>query len=917
MHSGLEIGNTFCSYRIDDKLGEGGMGEVYLAEDVRLYRKVAIKVLPPDASSRADRMQRFEQEARAASALNHPNILTIYEIGEGDGLRFIATEFVDGETLRDRLNGPIDLEQTLEFAIQIASALSAAHDAGIIHRDIKPENIMIRRDGLVKVLDFGLAKLASATGDIDPEGQTRAQVKTEPGVIMGTVRYMSPEQARGKDVDARSDIWSLGCVIYEMAARRPPFEGETTADLIAEIVKVHPAPLTNIDPDIPDRLDEIVAKCLEKDREERYQVVKDLAIDLRRLKRKLDLHSDLERSSTPERGVVTTASGIDRTRSVSGRNTIARSAAGTISSSQFIKTGLQAHKAAAAAGVVLLAAALGTFGYLAYRVWTTPTQMPASSSMKITRLTADGLAGAVSISSDGKYVVHSSGTSASRSLWIRQTSADSAKQIVPDAAGTFVGTTFSPGSDHVYYAWRGQGQNSATLYSIPTLGGTPTHILDKVGGPVTFSPDGKRIAFVREERDLVTANVDGSDERIVKTIDNSKEWFGGDGPSWSPDGKMIALAKGTSTGSLKMSIVGIAPDDGSETPLTDKQWNFAARVVWLPNGSGIVVNGFESDLSQMWLVPYPKGEAVRITNDLRGYGSFSLGVSGDGSMIATVEEDRSHQLWSAVPGDDDGKAVQLNTGKYDAYRIATVPDGRIVFCRQTGEAIDIWIMNGDGSNPRQLTKDQFREEFIRVTPDGRYIVFLSDRSGLPHIWRMSIDGTDLKQLTFGDTYDDNNPHVSPDGRWVLFNSWRTGKYCPFRVSIDGGDAQQLYETRAIVGAVSPDNKHVLAAILDEQSRTGELRIGLLPLEPGQPVTYLNIEHDFPVENTSWVGDNIYLHAGSPGNVFSVSAKGGPRKRLTNFKSKLISQLSVSPDAKRFFIARGEITNDVVLIRDFR
>jgi Tol biopolymer transport system component len=344
---------------------------------------------------------------------------------------------------------------------------------------------------------------------------------------------------------------------------------------------------------------------------------------------------------------------------------------------------------------------------------------------------------------------------------------------------------------------------------------------------------------------------------------------------------------------------------------------FRGCVAWLADGSGIVVNAFETDISQVWLVPYPNGEARHITNDLRGYGSFSLGVSADGSMIATVEEDRSHQLWSAVAGDDESKAVQLNSGKYDAYRIAAVPDGRIVFCRQTGEILDIWIMNGDGSNPRQLTKDQFREEFIRVTFDGRYIVFLSDRSGLPHVWRMNIDGGDLKQLTFGDTSDDNNPQLSPDGRWVVFNSWRTGKYCPFRVSIDGGDAQQLYGSRAVVGAVSPDSKHVLAAILDEQSRTGDLRIGLISLEPGQQVTYLDIEHDFPIESTAWIGDYIYFPANRPGNIFSVPAKGGPRKRLTNFRSKFISQLAVSPDAKRFYIARGEVTNDVVLIKDFR
>ncbi len=298
----LEVGHSLGRYKILKPLGAGGMGEVYLAEDDSLGRRVAIKLLPALFTADADRLQRFQQEARAASALNHPNILTIHEIGTSDDKGFyIATEFIDGETLRQKLNGErLTIEEVLEIAVQITSALAAAHEAGIVHRDIKPENIMLRRDNLVKVLDFGLAKLTEEKQKaIESEAETRAQVKTAPGVIMGTAGYMSPEQARGKKTDARSDIWSLGCVLYEMVAGQAAFNGESGADLIADIVKSNPAPLSNFAGDAPERLEEIVAKTLEKNADERYQTAKDLLIDLRRLKRKLDFASEMERSHAP------------------------------------------------------------------------------------------------------------------------------------------------------------------------------------------------------------------------------------------------------------------------------------------------------------------------------------------------------------------------------------------------------------------------------------------------------------------------------------------------------------------------------------------------------------------------------------------------------------------------------------------
>jgi serine/threonine protein kinase/Flp pilus assembly protein TadD len=298
MAKGLEIGGSFSHYRIVSKIGEGGMGEVYLALDSHLGRQAALKVLHSDLARDEDRVRRFVQEAKAASALNHPNILTVYEIGTVDGLRFIATELIKGETLRQHLRGErFTIRDVLDTALQISSALNAAHNAGIVHRDIKPENIMRRDDGIVKILDFGLAKLiAPPMAVVDPEASTLAQINTQPGAIMGTVVYMSPEQARGKETDARSDIWSLGVVIYEMLAGVMPFAGETMSDSIAAILKQEPDPL---DPATPPELQRIVRKSLEKNADERYQTAKDLLLDIKNLRREIEFSAELERSHKP------------------------------------------------------------------------------------------------------------------------------------------------------------------------------------------------------------------------------------------------------------------------------------------------------------------------------------------------------------------------------------------------------------------------------------------------------------------------------------------------------------------------------------------------------------------------------------------------------------------------------------------
>ena len=360
----LAAGTKLGRYEIRSKIGEGGMGEVYLALDTDLNRTVAIKILPAELASNEQRLRRFIQEAKAASALNHPHIITIHEIGNTADTRFIATEFIDGDTLRHRIqSGSQKLNEVLEIAIQGTSALAAAHSAGIIHRDIKPENIMVRRDGYVKVLDFGLAKLTEPSPlTSDSDALTKAFANTREGVVMGTASYMSPEQAKGLDLDARTDLWSLGVVLYEMITGRGPFVGDTAADSISLILQKDPVPLTRYAPDVPSELERIVNKALTKDREDRYQTAKDLLIDLRSLKRKLEVDAELNRTLPPElRGPLSTAP-----------ETVAPSTSGATepvtSSAEYIFSSIKRHKLAAiVAALAVLVAAVGIGLYVQAR----------------------------------------------------------------------------------------------------------------------------------------------------------------------------------------------------------------------------------------------------------------------------------------------------------------------------------------------------------------------------------------------------------------------------------------------------------------------------------------------------------------------------------------------------------------------
>ena len=351
-------------YELRSQIGKGGMGEVYLALDTELDRTVAIKILPAEVASDQQRLQRFVQEAKAASALNHPHILTVHEIGTIGDSRYIATEFIEGDTLRQRIAAGMKLEEILEISIQVTSALAAAHSAGIVHRDIKPENVMVRPDGYAKLVDFGLAKLAQPAGvTTDTEAPTKALVNTDAGTVMGTANYMSPEQAKGKSLDARSDLWSVCAVLYEMVTKHLPFAGETPNETISLILQKQPVPMMRYANNVPDELERIVTKALTKDPEGRSQTAKDLLIDLRNLKRKLEVDAEIDRTVPPELRAATSTSGL-QSHSTAGNASAARTS--VPSSAEYIVSGIKQHKVAALVVLLVLLIAGGALGVIFY-----------------------------------------------------------------------------------------------------------------------------------------------------------------------------------------------------------------------------------------------------------------------------------------------------------------------------------------------------------------------------------------------------------------------------------------------------------------------------------------------------------------------------------------------------------------------
>ena len=942
----ITAGKKIGRYEIRSKIGAGGMGEVYLAQDTELDRPVALKFLSAEVAADQKRLNRFFQEAKAASALNHPNILTVYEIGRADDTNFFATEFVDGVTLRQRMKAAMKLSDVLDIATQIASALVAAHAAGIVHRDIKPENVMVRRDGIVKVLDFGLAKLTERQGSsVGSEAATRALVNTDPGSVMGTVAYMSPEQAAGREVDARTDIWSLGVVLYEMITGHVPFEGSTPSHIIVAITDREPLPINHFAPDAPEALEWIIGEALTKDREERCQTAREMLGKLRRLKQRIESGttptsiSDLDRSVAPQSSLEPAATapslGAEQPTADAARRSTARSGdlsvALAVSSAEYVAVGIQRHKKAFVTALVLGVVALVGIGFGLYKLLTQPKQF---GQAKMTMLTTGGkvngedIDGEVSISPDGKYVVCAAHNAAQQSsLWVRQISTNSLVRIVSPEKGNYFGTTFSRDGELIYYvAALERNKFEPTLYRIPVLGGSSVKVLDRVFSPITFSPDGSQFAFVRdnqEDMELMVPNSDGSGQPRSIAVRKQPDGFSTSGPSWSPDGKRIGRGAFSLTAGYTSVVVEVPVEGGVPKSIGSEKWATVEHVIWLPDGSGLIMNAqpeFSSVGTQVWFLPYPSGQARRITNDLNAYGGASLGVTADSSIIATIQHLDSSSIWVTAPNEDESHARQiLKSNLLD--RVSWTPDGKIVYPNRTGENWDIWIVNSDGSETKQLTADAFIDQQSVVSADGRHIVFQSNRAGSWNIWRMDRDGGNTKQLTEGN-YVDAFPVCSSDGRWVVFMSSRSGKSTIWRVGIEGGPPLQLTDHLSQFPSISPDGKLIAYFYVDAQAND-QRKLSIIPFDGGEPVKTIDLPRTaIPWPWFVWMPDGRAIAYGDVGgsgtqNVWSQPIDGSAPKQLTNFKSEFAGSFAFSRDGKQIAVLRGTSTNEIVLIKGFR
>ncbi len=899
------VGQSISHYKILSLLGAGGMGEVYLAQDVNLGRRVALKLLPEYSTTDPERVRRFQQEARAASALNHPNILTIYEIGEIAGRHFIATEFVDGETLRGRMrSGSPRFPEALDTATQIAGALAEAHRAGIVHRDIKPENIMIRRDGLVKVLDFGLAKLTEEF-PADAGETTRTGFKTGPGAVMGTAHYMSPEQARGLTVDARTDIWSLGVVLYEMLTGKQPFQGETPSHVVVSLIEGEPPPLPQFDPEAPAELQRIVSRALCKDRDERYQSVTEFQHDLTELR--LDHRKQTFSSRTGE---------IIAGRAVSGpANLTARTK--------------RPHLLTVSVAVVVLIGVGIAAGVVAFRkraLFSTarPTATNSPPQMRMKRLTSNGRVLRAALSHDDKYLAIVMENAGKQGLWLRQVGEATDVPIEAPAGADYWGVSFSPDGKYIYYVtWVGN-ETSAALYRVPSLGGPKQKLIEDIGSSISFSPDGRRIAFVnarssREESFLVTASADGTDERILATHRNLLQFisYPEAGPSWSPDGQLVVVGESDAR-TRERKLIAVSVETGAIQQLASQTWSYVSDITWLRDSGGILLaaRADNSSPSQLWHLSNPGGEVKRITNDLNSY--QGVGLFKNSVALVTVQHEAQASL-SSLPSLKSERGLQIDSEVglgVGTEGAAWTPNGQIVFRSNASGKQDLWICNSDGSQRRQLT---FVGSNIHpaISPDGRFIIFSSNHNGAYEIWRINLDGSNPKQLTFSND-DDVYPQCSPDGSWVVFQrgyGWVKGTI--WRVPLDGGKEKQITTTMSLRPALSPDGKWIAYYYMDE-SKWG---IAAVPFEGGPRVKTFDIPPTVSSRILRWTpaGDGIaYVDTrNTASNIWVQPFFGGAPKQVSNFNSDHVYYFNWSPNGTQVAIARGDQIRNVVMITGFR
>ncbi len=946
-------GKQIGFYKVESPIGRGGMGEVYLARDLRLGRRVALKLLRHDFHQTEEKVQRFRQEARAVSALNHPNIVTIYEVGEVDSAPCIISEYIEGRTLRTLIAGtetgrPLKLNRILEITMQLAGALGAAHQAGIIHRDIKPENIMVRGDGYVKVLDFGLAKLSES---FDGSGKSgKAFQGNVPGIVLGTVSYMSPEQARGGEVDPRTDIFSLGIVLYEMITGRKPFTGLTTSEILDSILSREPQPVAGFLPDAPAELQRIISRALDKERDRRYSTMNELMHDLSELRHDLAVRSRQSRSDSANAVVSsrieisppvqesTDSPPLNLKDEPSGHNVTAEISRDTteLDPAEFRpeiivpSVGERLRKNRFNLFFLLTSVVIALIlALIFYDNWRA-RNFNSFENIRINRMTNSGRIGITAISPDGNYVAYSQADDAGREgLWLRHVSRAGAVEIIPASTASFFSLTFPPNGSHLYYIIKDRRNEAPpTLYRIPISGGKPEKLISNINSRFAFSSNGRFMAFFRhlegEGTALFIADLENWRERRL-AVRKEPAGFLNAGFAWSPDDERIACGvnEKNNDGRNYQSLVTVNVSDGNISRMSSDEWRNIGEMAWSSEYGGLLVIGdamraMQDRRDQIWCVT-DDGQARHVTNDLNRY--YGLSVAADGKTIATVQVEDPLNIWlvpAAVsserilpPRPPLPRQITFGSGRY--YTPSWMPDGRIITDSDTGGKREIWIISGE-VQAQQLTTRDLKNLVPLITPDGRYLITLSSRSGRLNIWRSDLDESNSVQLTYGEI--DNWPALSSDGKTIYYESRTGGNWTIWKVGVEGGRAPEQLTSAGNAGSPvpSPDGKFLAYRLsANPPERSGIVVVTADRLKPVRTF-------DLPTTAGGLIrwaqgGTAITFVDDRSGasEIWSQPLSGQRARQLTDFREGRIFSFNWSPDGKNLVVTRGSKASDVVLL----
>lgn len=867
------------------------MGVVYKAEDTELGRLVALKFLSDHQAPDPHALERFRREARAASALNHPNICTIHEIGNFDGRSFIVMELLEGKSLNQEIHGqPFALDRLLDIAIQLADGLDAAHSKGIVHRDIKPSNLFLTTRGQLKISDFGLAKLTSyggeALGTQDAPTLATSENLTSPGAAVGTVAYMSPEQARGEEIDARSDLFSAGAVLYEMASGRPPFTGKTSAIIFEGILNREPVPIHELNPALPEELERIIAKCIEKDREVRYQHASDLRADLKRLKRD-------------------TSSG-RRNRVLSNADAGSSIEPASHTSSRVIAAAKKFHTGTAITVFVGLLIVIGA-GYLVYRSIRGVQQNPFET-YTVTQATQYGDLNDAAISPSGKYIAYGRRSSLhGDSLWVRQLSTGSDTQVLSSLPGRLTSLAFAPDESYLFFRVAVKDVARTDLYRVPMFGGQSQLVIRDIDSQVSFVGGGQQVCFLRRRTILLADATTGQEVALSPDVPRLPSLQ----VACSADGTKVAMAFNKEADKeLEVDVMNISGGRiaGLKNLITAPIGG-AVSVLWMPGNTGLIVSAVSlpSFHIQLFHVSYPEGKIRRITNDLSSYRSVDL--SADGKMLLSVKADpeSSLDIWQ----NDAAETTQrLENVKHPTF-FAWLTNDKLLF---TNTDFDLGMVDLTTGESKIVSPDRRRSYWMPSLCGQGFAVFSgAERKGDPlSVWKMDLGTGTMAQLTHGP--DELFAECTSDGKWIIYHDYArrdNGNTSLMRVAVSGGTPQEIAHTAfsdiSLDGkllmytnvAVTPPLIHLLSLGTWKELKTVSLgdvhqtRAMVRFMPDAQGVLYQLNENRV---------DNLWLQPFS----------GAPRKQMTHFTDSNIADFHWSPDGKKLGIVRQHSNQDAVL-----